>query len=366
MLGQNDFRKIISGRSSNITAQVLRIFLIVISQVYLIIIVLRNYLYSKEWLKIKKADAIVISVGNITTGGTGKTPLVVWLCKNLQQEKIPCAILTRGYKTQTKGRGTRDDRRETKIDEPAILSEMCPQAKVIINPDRVAGAKEAVNRFGARLLIMDDGFQHRRLARDIDIVTIDATQPFGYGRLFPAGLLREPVNSIKRADAVVITRSNQASDCELKKIEAKVQKIKPDMIIARAVHSPVVARTTDGKEISIEQLKDKKIFAFCGIGNPDAFINTIGELGAKTVGSKIYDDHYHYADKDIAGICREAATLKADLILTTQKDFSRLSIEKLRPDIPFAYLAIELKIVSGEDAITRLIKNALAGKMVEK
>jgi tetraacyldisaccharide 4'-kinase len=362
VLGQNDFRKIISGRSDGITAQVLRIFLVVISQVYLIIIVLRNYLYSKEWLKIKKADAVVISVGNITTGGTGKTPLVVWLCKNLQHEKIFCAILTRGYKA------TKDRRIKTqdRSDEPAILSEMCPKAKLIVNPDRIAGAKEAVNRFGARLLIMDDGFQHRRLARDIDIVTIDATQPFGYGRLFPAGLLREPVNSIKRADAVVITRSNQASDSELKKIEAKVQKIKSDMIIARAVHSPVIARTTDDKEISIELLKDKKIFAFCGIGNPDAFINTMGEFGAKTVGSKIYDDHYHYADKDIADICTEAANIKADLILTTQKDFSRLSIEKLRPDIPFAYLAIELKLVSGEDAITRLIKNALAGKMVEK
>lgn len=365
-MNHDDFKKMISGQNTGLGAVLSRFFLRVASGGYSIVIALRNYLYSKEWLKIKKADAMVISVGNITTGGTGKTPLVIWLCKNLQQEKIPCAILTRGYKTQTKGQGTRDDRRETKIDEPAILSEMCPQAQVIINPDRAAGAKEAVNRFGAKLLIMDDGFQHRRLARDIDIITIDATRPFGYDRLLPAGLLREPANSLKRADAVIVTRSNQVSESRLNKIEAKIQKVKQDMIIARAVHSPVCAKTTDGKEISIERLKGKKIFAFCGIGNPDAFINTIGELGAKIVGSKIYDDHYQYADKDIANICGEATNLKADLILTTQKDFSRLPIEKLRTDIPFVYLAIELKIISGEDAITRLIKNVLAGKMVEK
>ncbi len=358
---QHNFRQLVSGRSTGFKAQILRFFLRGISQVYRIAVALRNLLYSRGWLKIHHVNAIVISVGNITTGGTGKTPLVIWLYKFLQQNKIQCAILTRGYKAAQDPRLKTQDQ----IDEPAILTENCPQAKVIINPDRVAGANEAVNKFEAKILVMDDGFQHRRLARDLDIVTIDATRPFGYDKLLPAGLLREPVDSLKRADAIVITRSDQGTEEELVDLERKLLSINNNMITARAIHSPICSKTIDNKEISIEELKGKKIFAFCGLGNPDAFLNTIKGLGANPVGAKVYDDHYHYANKDIADICREAMDLKADLILTTQKDFSRLPVEKrkLESGIPFAYLAVELKIISGEDRITQLIKDCLVGKI---
>jgi tetraacyldisaccharide 4'-kinase len=149
------------------------------------------------------------------------------------------------------------------------------------------------------------------------------------------------------------------------------------MIMVRAIHSPVCAKTIDNTEISIEELKDKKIFAFCGIGNPDAFLNTIKGLGANLIGAKVYDDHYHYANKDVAEICREAMDLRADLILTTQKDWSKIignlkfrqtdggqaPISDFQSSIPFAYLAVELKIISGEDRITRLIKERLTGKI---
>jgi len=376
-LNQYDFGQLVSGRSTGFKSQMLRFPLRVISQGYKAVVILRNFLYSRGWLKIYHANAIVISVGNITTGGTGKTPFVIWLCKFLQQRKIHCAILTRGYKTHTKGQETRDERRETKIDEPAMLVESCPQAIVIVNPDRVAGANEAVNKFDAKVLIMDDGFQHRRLARDFDIITIDATRPFGYGKLLPAGLLREPVDSLKRADVIVITRSDQVTGEELIKLEKKLLSINNNMIIVKAIHSPVCAKTTDNKEISIKELKGKKIFAFCGIGNPDAFLNTIKDFGANPAGVKIYDDHYHYANKDTADIRKKAMNLKADLILTTQKDWSKIignfrfrqtdggqvSISDFQSPIPFAYLAVELKIISGEDRITSLIKDCFTGRI---
>jgi len=344
-------------------SQILRFLLRLISLPYKLVIVIRNFLYTRGWLKVRCVDAIVISIGNITTGGTGKTPFVIWLCEYLLKNEIKCAILTRGYRTT----GNLKLKTQNYSDEPGILAESCPQAKVIVNPDRVAGANEAVNKHGAEILIMDDGFQHRRLARDLDIVTIDATRPFGYGKLLPAGLLREPVDSLKRADAVVITRSDQVTEPELDKIEAKIQKIKPDMIIARSVHSAVCARTTGDKEFGLEQLKGKKVFAFCGIGNPDAFVNMIKGLGANLVGTKIYDDHYHYTKRDIEDIYGWAKEQKAELILTTQKDFSKLPIEKRHngADITSGYLVIELKLVSGEDAITELIKEAIAGKMAK-
>jgi len=270
------------------------------------------------------------------------------------------------------GRNTQYDIRNT-IDEPAILAESCPEAEVIVNPDRVAGAAEAVNKFGAQVLIMDDGFQHRRLTRELDIVTIDGTCPFGYGKVLPAGLLREPAAALKRADAVVVTRCDQTTESELTRLEEKLQQVNTDMIIARSIHAPVCAKSPEHKEISLKELKNKKIFAFCGIANPDAFLNTIKNTGANLVGSKIYNDHYHYTDECLADIYEQARHLKADLVLSTQKDWFSSPLSAIRNtsneqraaryDIPFAYLAIELRFISGEDKITQLIEDTLAGKI---
>ncbi|MDD5327739.1 MAG: tetraacyldisaccharide 4'-kinase [Phycisphaerae bacterium] len=369
-MNQRNFHKLISGQSVGLTATLLRFSMRVAAIGYSLAVRCRNFLYSKQWLKIHTADMPVISIGNITTGGTGKTPLVIWICKFLQEKQISCAILTRGYKA----RGTKDEgpfgsaqgRRETKIDEPAVLAESCPQAKVIINPDRVAAAEQAVG-FGAKALIMDDGFQHRRLHRDLDIVTIDATCPFGYGKLLPAGLLREPIDSLKRADAAVLTRCDQISGSELSRVKEELQIINSDMIIAKSIHKPVCAKSIDGEEIALEQLRGRKVFAFCGIGNPDAFLSTIKNSGAELVGSKIYDDHYHYTSGCLADIYEQACYLTADLILTTQKDRARAKmIIPASTDIPFAYLEVEIEFTTEEDKLKQLIEDALAGKIHRK
>jgi tetraacyldisaccharide 4'-kinase len=312
-------------------------------------------------LKAHHADVPVVSIGNITTGGTGKTPLVIWLCRQIisdsqfQISSSQCAILTRGYKANKNYR-----------DEPAVLAESCPGIQVVVNPDRVAGAAEAVGRFGAKVIIMDDGFQHRRLGRDVDIVAIDVTEPFGYGKLLPAGLLREPVTALKRADAAVITRCDQVEEAELTQLEDKLKRINPEMVIARSIHAPVCAKTVDDREINLEELKGKRIFAFCGIGNPGAFLSTVKALGAELVGSKVFDDHYHYTDDCLADIYEQARLLDAELILTTQKDWVSISpsaMPNASKDFNIAYLAIELHFISREDKITELIKIALAGRI---
>ena len=359
-LNQQSYLKLISGRKSGLSAALLRFFLSVAAVSYSIAIGLRALLYSKGLLETHPAGAKVISIGNITVGGTGKTPVVIWLCKFLQEKGIRCGILTRGY------RATHNSKLKAQNypDEPAILSESCPQAKVIVNPDRVAGAAEAVNKFGAQVLIMDDGFQHLRLARDLDIVTIDATQPFGYGKLLPAGLLREPVTALGRADAVVITRCDQIKESDLAELERNLQQINPNMIIARSIHAPICAKSTKNKEISLESLKNKKVFVFCGIGNPQAFLNTVNRLGCDVVGSRLYNDHHHYTADDVIGIYEQAVHLKAELILTNQKDWTKIVwLGALREEMPFAYLAIELKFISGEDKLKGLIECTLAGKI---
>jgi tetraacyldisaccharide 4'-kinase len=366
-LKQQTYRKLISDQSTGFGTCLLRFLLKVASIGYALVVRLRNFLYSKGLFKVHKVDAVVLCIGNITVGGTGKTPLVVWIC-NVIAQNYKYAILTRGYKA------TQNSKLKTQncIDEPAMLVESCPEAKVIINPDRLAGAAEAIDKYAAKVLIMDDGFQHRRLGRDLDIVAIDATQPFGYGKLLPAGLLREPVSSLKRVDAVVITRCDQIADAELDELERKLRATNSEMVIARSIHAPDYAKSIDNNEISIKQLKGKKVFAFCGIGNPDAFLNTIKDLGAELAGSTIYDDHYHYTDACLADISERAGELGADLILTTQKDWtkvisnSRFQISDSQSTPPFAYLAIEIKFLAGEDKLTALIKETLAGKIPQK
>jgi len=361
-LNQEDYRKLVSGRSTGLGSSILRLLLGIAACAYSLVIRLRNFLYSRGWFKAHRVNATVISIGNITAGGTGKTPLVVWLCNEITQnpklktKNCQCAVLTRGYKA---GRGPL-------LDEPAILAESCPEAKVVVNPDRVAGAAEA-NSFGANVLIMDDGFQHRRLARDLDIVAIDATMPFGFGKMLPAGLLREPARGLNRADAVVITRSDQAAETQLTEIEKTIRDFNPDIVIARSVHAPVCAISQDDGRINLEELKGEKVFAFCGIGNPGAFLNTLKALGVELLGSKAFDDHHHYTKACLAEIRTQAERLKADLTLTTQKDWTKIALlltgEK---HLSFAFLPVEMRFQTGQDGLTGLIEDAMAGRIHDK
>lgn len=352
-LNQQVYRKLISSRSTGLAPSLLRMMLRPASWIYAGVISLRNLLYSRGKLHAHTAEAVVISIGNITTGGTGKTPLVIWLCGLLRKKELACAILTRGYKLK----------KNKLSDEPAILTTSCPEAKVIVNPDRVVGAAEAVGKFAAKVLVMDDGFQHRRLKRDLDIVTIDAMCPFGYDRLLPGGLLREPVTALKRAHAAVITRCDLVDESQLGAIEKRLSTINPEMIIARAIHTPVCAKTLGPREMPLQELADKKVFAFCGIGNPDSFLRTIKNLGANLLGYRIYNDHHDYTNQCLTDICEEARYLGVDFILTTQKDWTKTALPVPAKDIPLAYLVIQLKFVAGEQELTSLIENALAGRM---
>jgi tetraacyldisaccharide 4'-kinase len=319
---------------------------------YSVVVRLRNGLYSAGLFRAHKVVAAVISVGNLTAGGTGKTPLVVWLCTIMRKRQRHCAILTRGYKTQ-KGQLS---------DEPAVLAARCPDVNVVVNPDRVAGAKHAISEYHAEVLLLDDGFQHRQLARDVDIVTIDATAPFGYGRLLPAGLLREPVAGLRRADAVVITRCDQVSEKGLAQIEGQVRRIHPDMVIATAIHAPVSAATCGGEEIGLEELRGKRVYAFCGLGNPEAFFDTVCHIGCVLAECRSFDDHHAYTSDCLSEIRRRAGECNVDYIVTTQKDWTKIAgLITPENDPPMAYLAIEMEFVTGAEQLTALINRVLNG-----
>jgi len=296
---------------------------------------IRNGLYQCGILRSHKVNVPVISIGNITTGGTGKTPLVVWLCRYLCQKGLRCAILTRGYKTSV----------GEMSDEPALLAKNCPGVKMVVDPDRLSGAKKAVEQFQSQVLVLDDGFQHRRLARDFNILAVDATCPFGYGKLLPAGLLREPLSGLKRADAVVITRF--------------------DLADAGAIHRHTHAITSDSQTLPLEQLRQKKLFVYCGIGNPQAFVNCLTQDGMNVVGTKFFNDHYVYTMQDIRTVAVQTRQCGADMAICTQKDWVKAAAFcKQIEEITFGSLVMELEFVSNADTIQALIDKVIEQKAI--
>jgi len=335
----------------------LRFLLSAASLPYSAAIRVRNFLYDKKVLKSRHAQAVVISIGNITAGGTGKTPLVIWLYNFLRGKNINPAILTRGYKTGT---------RNIQTDEPALLAANCPDAKIIVNPDRLMGAKTAVNTFGSKLLILDDGFQHRRLGRDLDIITIDATEPFGYGKILPAGLLREPLSCLKRADAVVITHCENIADEKIEKIENTIRKIKHDITIARSIHQPTSIHYKDGSKQPAEKLQNKKVYAFCGIANPESFVRLIESLGAKLTGTRFFNDHHLYSSSDLDQIYKTAESLNSEIILTTEKNWTKIAGLEMTARLPLAYIKIQIQFTSAIEQFIDLIEKLLAVTILRK
>lgn len=349
-MDHKSYRDLIAGRGGGFGKCALRLLLRLVSYAYRAVVTLRNCAYDVRLLPSHGVEVPVISVGNITTGGTGKTPLVIWLCSLLAKKGVKTAVLTRGYKAERGNVG----------DEAAILAKACPQAKVIVDSDRFAGASKATGEHQAQALVMDDGFQHRRLKRDLDIVAIDATCPFGYGRLLPAGLLREPIHAIRRADAVVITRYDRITAISTERLVSRIEKIKPGITIAKAVHHHPYAKGTKGTVLSLDELRRKKIFAFCGIGNPDAFLQRLREYGMDVLGSTIYNDHHSYTESDIGEICAEAKEAGAEMILSTEKDWVKTALFAERIEgIDFAFLAVELQFIEGAERIERLIDGVL-------
>jgi tetraacyldisaccharide 4'-kinase len=356
-LNQETYRNIVSGRASGPRAAILRGLLTVLSWPYGAIVRLRNGLYSAGVLKTHGVSAAVISVGNLTVGGTGKTPLVVWLCRIVQQRQRRCAILTRGYRTE----------RGTLSDEPALLAARCPGVSIIVDPDRVAGAKQAISECDAEVLILDDGFQHRRLGRDLNIVAIDATLPFGYGRMLPAGLLREPVAGLRRADAAVITRCDQVSEEKLARIEERIRQINPQAVISRAIHAPVGATAQTGSEIGLERLRGKRAYAFCGLGNPEAFFDTIRRLGGVLAGYRCFDDHYRYTRDCLGEIRLQAVEKGVDYVVTTQKDWTKIApLVSPEDSPPMVYVVVEMSFTTAADLLIGLIDHVLGGTIPRK
>jgi len=286
----------------------------------------------------------VISVGNITTGGTGKTPVVAWVVRQLQQggEKNP-AIVTRGYKAVA---GVSDE---------ATLLKRLTGATVLVNPDRLAGAATAVG-LGADVIVMDDGFQYLRLRRDLDIVTIDATCPFGYEAVLPRGMLREPVRTLRYADVVVITRCDQVGEEDLSAVRRRLAALAGCAEVAESVMKPVALAAFNGTSQPPSCLTGRPIWAFCGLANGDAFFRTLESLGSNLIGRSSFNDHHAYTTADVALLRERSQAAGAAMLVTTAKDAVKLAGVPLTADIH--WLEIEVAFREGEEKLKLRIQNA--------
>ena len=289
----------------------------------------------------------VVSVGNLTAGGTGKTPFVEYVARFYRNLGYRVAILSRGYG----GRGGRND-------EALVLEENLPDVPHLQGADRVALARTAVAERKSEVLVLDDGFQHRRLARDVDVVLIDATTPWGHGYLLPRGLLREPPSSLRRADVIAMTRCDQVPAEQRERLLRTIDRIAPHKLLVETTHRPVELRNSDGEKAPLELLREGPA-AFCGIGNPEAFRRTLLDLGARLEDFRSYPDHHAYSGADVEELHHWAGRLPSGTpIVTTQKDAVKLRLSRLG-DRPLWWLRIRLRVESGQDALDGCLRSVL-------
>jgi tetraacyldisaccharide 4'-kinase len=296
---------------------------------------IRQACYRLGLLRSHKFPCPVVSVGNITAGGTGKTPFVEYLARWFARKNYRVAILARGY-----GRINGQDA----DDEDLVAGLEFENVIRLTGRDRVALGHKALADHRADLLILDDGFQHYPIRRSLDIVMIDATRPFANGWLIPRGLLRERPSALRRADLLVLTRTDQAPPGELDALRKRIG------LAVETVHRPVhVHNLWNRKKHVVEWLRDRNVYAFCGVGNPDAFLRTLESVGARVVRSRVYEDHHLYDAQDLRRMNAEAREFMAEIIVTTEKDATKVAAADF--EIPLASLRVEIEVVLNEDLL---------------
>ncbi len=348
-------------------ADLVRLILLVLSKVFLLIVKLRRFLYNVRILRDSTLGVQVIAIGNITVGGTGKTPVVEKFARELQNQGRTVAILSRGYRSKppplskrlldrillrsdtTPPRVVSDGKSllldsETAGDEPYMLASNLKDVVVLVDKDRVKSGRYAIEKFGCDTLLLDDGFQYWKLAgRRRDIVLIDCQAPFGNEYLLPRGTLREPGSHLARASTIFITKS----DGNTARLRARIAKHNSTAGIIECVHQPLYFEDVfTGERHDLDLLKGKKVAALSGIAQPESFENSLLKLGADLVYSKRFADHHRFTQQEILNAVNRGKKRQAQIILTTQKDAVRFpKID--RRDLPFYFMRVEIKIVTG-------------------
>jgi len=366
---------VILGRRYGHRADVLRWFLLLLSQVYLGLVRGRLALYENRFFRPRTLGCLVISVGNLTVGGTGKTPVVEMLARALTEGGRKVAILSRGYKSVPRpfflrlwdkifkktavfvprvvsdGQSLLLDSR-TAGDEPFMLANNLRGVVVLVDRDRVKCGQYAIEHFGADTLLLDDGFQYIRMKHGIEVALIDRQAPFGNEYLLPRGTLREPPGNLRRATHIFITKCTGADNTEL---IARIRKYNRTADIVECSHRPRHLRNfVTGETKPLEFLRDLRVGSICGIAMPESFESALTGLGAKIEVAKTYTDHHRYTAREIENFIRRCERKGVGAIITTEKDAVRIP-RLLEPEVPIYYLRVEIEILAGQESWQRFV-----------
>lgn len=359
-------------------AMALQIFLHALSLLFGAIVKLRLWLFRNRILHDNHLGCLVVVVGNLTVGGTGKTPVVEKFARTLAERGRKVAILSRGYKSRKEPLWRRwwrtiitggqppppkvvSDGREVLLDsdsagdEPYMLARNLPGVIVLVDPNRVKAGSYAIKKFGCDTLVLDDGFQYLALKGRLNLLLIDCTNPFGNERLLPRGILREPIKHIQRASYVFLTKSNGRRDPELQNL---IRRYKPGVDIIECAHRPqyLQAINGDGRH-PLTFLEGRRLGAFSGIAVPEGFEKFLRDLGAHVLYTRRFMDHHRFSVDELDHICAQATEAGLDLLVTTEKDAVRIPSNRTFP-LPVYYLRLEIDILSGvrdfEEAVSRI------------
>lgn len=345
-------REVLSGRDRSIRASLLRGILGAAEPAYAAMMAVRNRLYDRRWLRSHFLGRPAVSVGNLTAGGTGKTPVVQWLGQSLRQRGRQSGILLRGYMRNGSVQSDEATLLRCRLNEGAQRA-----VEIEANPDRLAGAAKILSRTPQTdLFILDDGFQHRRAQRAFDLVLIDATSPFGFGHVHPRGLLREPRGGLRRASAILLTRCDMVEPKELERLKNELRRWNAAAPIHACSHRHRGLVGPDASYLPIDELGRKRFFTFSGIAQPEALDRQLQKWGRCYAGHRWFEDHHTYTQADMQAIIADARAVEAQLLVTTEKDWVKLDEHKsLCATAGLPLHRLDLSIAFDEDDEAKLL-----------
>jgi tetraacyldisaccharide 4'-kinase len=361
-----NWQRIWDDDGSTIFYKFIKIIVTLPSYFYLLIINVRNWLYDHKIFKEAQLSCPVISVGNITVGGTGKTPCVILLAKMLQENGFKPAVISRGYggKNTNPVNIVSDGDKillDARIagDEPFLIAQSLKNIPVLTGAKRIMTGKAAINQLGANVLICDDAMQHRQIFRDINLVLLDANTLQKNDYILPRGRLREPLKELKRASAIILTRANEGKQKIGNTNKLTAYKNIP---VFQSVHEPQgIIKGDYSTQKPLSELRGKKVCAFCGIANPDSFKNTLFAAGAQILFFDFFSDHHRYTKKELEQIRKNFMDSGGDFLISTEKDAARL---KEFPEVLniIYLLRISLNIIPSVDQFNKFILERLAAR----
>lgn len=359
----NYLRRVILGEERGLVSWIIRGLVWPLSSIYSVGLAGYLWLYSAGLHKKYQLPSSVISVGNLTFGGTGKTPVVEKICLALVERGISVAVLSRGYGGHHSNPLVVSDGHtimasvEECGDEPLALARSLPGIPVLVGKNRCVVGKLACEMFNPQAIVLDDGFQYWQLHRDLDIVVVDAKRPFGSGYVMPMGDLREPISGLRRANIVLLNNADPAEPA-VAQLRHRISQLAPEATIFTCRRRPRALLGCDGSKIDLSWLRERQVLAFCGIGNPKSFFETVASLGARVCDAVAFPDHHRYTESDLEHVETRRISCGAEALITTTKDAVRIKNADMMQNL--YVLDIELEIDNEEQFIDLLERNVKA------